>query len=1069
MMQTIDNKKINRLYGYWRGVCICMVGAAASLLLSLPASALNTHEKAGLSEYAIAQIEKKVTGRVIDRTGEAVIGASVVVKDSKAGVVTDIDGNFVIDAPDNATLIVTFIGYKKQEVSLKGRTNVVITMQDDSQMLEEVVAVGYGSVKKSNLTSSVSKITNEALENRPVTNLSEGMQGQLAGVNVQATSGGLPGQELTMRIRGVNTINGDSSPLYVIDGVPRDNMNDINPSDIATIQILKDASATAIYGSRGANGVVLIETKTGKGKPQVSFNAYYGLQTAEKKVDLMSGPEWVAYTIYRRNADYMMSGGSMSDPMSSRPEAYRIPDWWTTTTEFTDWQSEVLRTAPIQSYEASASADGDIGNIFLSIGYTSQDGIVRYTDFSRYNVRLNATLNLLKNLKIGGNFAFSSSKQNLADTNGGDENGKDSPLHHAMMMSPLVPLGSAIRTASNPNGTLESTQSSSDYGEYWIDPLAQMANTTDQTNRNNVQTSVWGEWNIIPELTYKIQFSNDYEGYSYEYFQPATVNRKAYRNSGSSKSSHTTEWVLQNTLTYENQFGDHNLNVLLGQSAEKQKYYLGRMTATGWPYESVSTLNQATTPTLASTERTTYANASFFGRLSYNYKERYLLTASVRRDGSSRFGIDSKWGTFPSFSAGWKISEEDFMKSVYWVNLLKLRVSYGTSGNDRIGDFVYLSQLSQYNAAFGETLQTGAAASNIANPNLKWEQTKSFDIGLDFSAFHNRLQFNFDYYVNTTSNLLFDVPIPYTTGFESTWTNIGKIRNKGWEIDITSHNIDTGDFRWNSNLNLSHNSNEVLELSSGQTKIITNRWDAYFITQVGGAVSEFYDYVYEGFLTAEDIANPNVVKQSGATEGHPKIKNVTPDGVINGDDRVPSGTNLPDITFGFTNRFSYKNLELSFLLQGQFGGQIQFLGARHTDCGFSGRNQYDRWLTCYKPEELAAAIPTDYISKYGIDMGWDDKTPNPINWPILNNRYSSDYVRVKNITLSYTFPKSLLAKTPFTSVRIYGSVDNVYTFTDYPGYTPETSSFGNGTTQLGVDYSTYPLSRRFTLGANITL
>lgn len=1007
-------------------------------------------------------------GVITDNDGEPIIGATVKVRGAAQGAITDLDGHYSIEARKGDQLEISYIGFGTQTLTVNGPT-MNVTMREDDKVLDEVVVVGYGSVKKSNLTSSISKIDNQALENRPVTNVTEAMQGQLAGVNAQATGGGIPGQELTMRIRGVNTINGDSSPLYVIDGVPRDNMNDINSSDIASIQILKDAAATAIYGSRGANGVVLIETKTGGGKPTVTFDAYYGLQTSEKKLDLMTGPEWVAYNMWYRNVSYLRAGGKMSDPMSMRDPAYRIPTWWSTTTDFTDWQKEVLRTAPIQSYDASASAAGDIGNIYLSLGYLDQDGIVRGTSYYRYNARINGTLNILKNLKIGANMSFSNASQNTASTNLGDRAGKDGPLHHALMMSPLIKPGQTIRTAENNfAGTPATTESSADYGAWWIDPLAQLEGTTDNTRSTRVQTNFWGEWNIIAPLTYKLQYSNNYDGVTYDYFQPASINRASYTSSGNSYSTRTNDWVLQNTLTYDQQIGRHHLNVLLGQSAEKQRYYIGNMEASGWPYENVITLNQASTPIKASTELTTYCNASFFGRVSYDFAERYLFTASLRRDGSSRFGQDAKWGTFPSFSAGWKISEESFMKNVNWINLLKLRASYGTSGNDRIGDYAYLSQLASYPAAYGGTIQNGAAASNIANPDLKWEQTGSLDIGFDFSAFHNRLQFNFDFYSNTTKNLLFNVPVPFTTGFDSKLTNIGKIRNQGWEIDITSHNIDAGGFKWTSNLNLSHNSNKVLELDGTQTQIISALHGSFqFITKVGGPVSQFYDYDYAGYLTAEDIASGYPIA-AGEEEGNSKLIDHNDDHKITDADRVPKGSNLPDLTYGFTNRFSYKNFELSVLLQGQFGGKIMFVGSRHIDCGFGDRTSYSRWVRSYKTDLMKEAIPTEYCNAHGIDMSWDGKTQNQFNWAPQDNIYDATYFRVKNITLSYTFPKKLLRNTPLQTLRIYTSIDNVVTVSDYPGYTPETSTYGNGTTQLGVDYSTYPLSRRLTLGANIT-
>ncbi|WP_321436055.1 TonB-dependent receptor [uncultured Bacteroides sp.] len=1012
-----------------------------------------------------------IKGQIVDEKGEPIIGASILEKGTTNGTITDIEGNFSLSVSGRSRIVVSYIGYMSQEVEAKSPAKVVL--KESSKTLEEVVVIGYGSVKKSNLTSSISKITNEALENRPVSNISEAFQGQLAGVNAQATGGGTPGQELTIRIRGINTINGDSSPLYVIDGVPRDNMSDINPSDISTIQILKDASATSIYGSRGANGVVLIETKTGSGKPTITFDTYYGLQTPEKKLDLMNGNEWIAYNMYCRNASYIRSGGSMSDPMSSRSTAYQIPSFWNTTNDFTDWQSEILRTAPIQNYEASASASGDMGSIFMSLGYMNQDGIIKATQYNRYNIRLNGTLNITKNFKVGTNMSYSDSNQDEASANLGDRQGKDSPVHHALMMSPLVAPGVCVRTAANNyTGAPTSTETSDDWGATWVDPLAQLENTTDNTKTTRMQASLWGEWKILPSLTYKIQYSNNYDGITYEYFQPASVNRSAYKSSGNSYSSRTNDGVLQNILTFDKQFGTQHINLLLGQSAEKQHYYIANLEASGWPYENITTLNMASTAVTASTKKTTYTNASMFGRLSYDFMEKYLFTASIRRDGSSRFGADAKWGTFPSFSAGWKINEEKFMKNIKWINLLKVRASLGTSGNDRIGDYEYLSQLATYYSAYGGTKQSGAAASNIANPDLKWEETQSVDLGFDLSAFRNRLQFNFDYYSNTTKNLLFNVPVPYTTGFESTLTNIGKIRNTGWEIDVTSHNID-GRFKWNTNLNLSHNSNKVLEMGTNTTQIISSVNGGQFITKVGGQVSQFYILPTDGFLSASDFDSNGkalVPILAGEEEGNYKYKDTNKDGNINSSDFVPYGSNLPDLTWGLTNKFSYKNFELSVLLQGQFGGDIYFLGARHIDCGYAGRTSYSRWVRCYKPDYLQAAIPTEYCEAHGIDMSWDGKTQNNFNWADDTNSrvYDATYVRIKNITLSYNMPAKLLKNLKVQRLKIYGSVDNVYTFSDYPGYTPETSSYGNGTTQLGVDYSTYPLSRRYTIGANLT-
>lgn len=1010
--------------------------------------------------------KRQVSGNVKDVNGEPVIGANIIDKsEATNGTITDIDGNFVLNVSPDAILVISFIGYDQQEVAVKNNTSLSIILEENSRLIDEVVIIGYGSVKKSNLTSSISKITDEAIKDRPVTTLSEAFQGQLAGVQAQATSGGIPGEEMTIRIRGVNTVNGDSSPLYVIDGVPRENMNGINPSDISTIQILKDASATSIYGSRGANGVVLIETKQGSGKPAVTFDAYYGLQTPESKLDLMSGTEWVAYNAWHRNVDYIRTGGSMSDGQAARPQNYRIPDWWYTTNNFTDWQDKILRNAPIQSYVASASGQNDMGRIYFSLGYSDQEGIIKNTDFNRYNIRVNSSLNLMKNVKVGANISLSISDQKASGVNMGDRQGKDAAVHHALMMSPLVEPGVCVQSVTS-GGTV----SSYEYGASYIDPVEQLASTTDNTNTTRIQAALWGEWDIMPGLTYKIQYSNNYDGLTYEYYQPANVNSNN-TSTGNSYSSRTNDWVIQNTLTYDKQLNDHHLNVLLGQSAEKRKYYIGNMEATGWPYENISTLNVATSPIKASTEHINYTNTSFFCRLSYDFKEKYLVTASIRRDGSSRFGMDSKWGTFPSFSLGWKLNEEDFMKSADWIDLLKLRASFGTSGNDRIGDYQYTSLLGTYNAAYGNVLQSGVAASNIANSELQWEQTKTYDIGFDFSVFHNRLQFNFDYYINETDNLLFEVPVPYATGFSSYLTNIGKIRNRGWEVDITSHNLE-GKLKWNTSLNLSSNRNKVLDLGNVGS-FTTTLNDAMFITKVGGPVSQFYCLRTDGFLTTADFdANGKALVPiaEGQEEGNYKYVDQNGDGKINSSDYVPYGNNLPDLTWGLTNRFSYKNFDLSVLLQGQFGGDVLYLGQRHNDSGMADRTLYSRWVNSYKTAEQQACIPTEYLEKYGIDMSWDGETPNPFGNNLNNcdrRIYDATYVRIKNITLNYTFPKSMLTKVRISGLKVYASVDNVYTFSDYPGYTPETSSYGNGTTALGVDYSTYPLSRKYTIGLSL--
>lgn len=1026
----------------------------------------------------LAWAQNTLTGLVVDTNGEPIIGANIVVKGTQTGTITDVDGRFSLQAPARSTLVVSYIGFLTRTVSTTGKT-LKIVLSEDSKALDEVVVIGYGSVKKQNLISSVSRMTDEAVQERPIATLGEALAGNLAGVRAQSTSG-IPGEELQIRIRGINTINGSSDPLYVIDGVPYDNMSGLNPADVASIQVLKDASATSIYGARGANGVILIETKRGEGTPTVTLDAFYGLQDPEKFVSMMDAKEWLAFNIWKRNNDHLRSGGSMDDPMSARADENKIPDeWLNPDLATTDWQKAITRTAPVQSYQASASGQSKWGSIYFSGGYYDQKGVIKETYYNRINFRLNGTLNISDHIRVGLSIAPSRSKQDNKEAQG-----KETIIQHALMQAPIVQLDEATRDWGFPNLGIK----------VYPNPLERLKETTDKTTQTKLQTSAWLELTLAKGLVFKSQYSYNYDGKVYEYFIPGNVT---YNNNnvtvGKSYAYSNDGWSIQNTLTYDATFGRiHELNVLVGQSADAADKYRIDAEATGWPLETISTLNVATLATKASTEKYQIRTASFFGRINYNLKDRYLFHASLRGDGSSRFGNNNRWGVFPAFSAGWKINEESFLRSADWLSLLKLRVSWGKSGNDRIGYYDYLSVLTKDNAAFGNVLQAGMAPKNIGNKDLKWESTASLDFGFDFSAFRNRLQLNFDYYINKTENLLFNLPTLLTSGYENIRTNLGSIQNKGWELDITTHNL-TGDFKWSTTLNLSGNKNKVLDMG-GIESFTDAMWDGKFITRVGGPVSQFYCYRTNGVLTADDFeknedGTPNENKPLVAVYPGQRMGNVkmvdqptklvdgqwVGDGVINEDDLVPYGNNIPDVIYGMTNRFSYKGFELSVLLQGQIGGDVMFLGQRSLDYGKPGDNQFSHWVRCWKPDYATIygdrGDPTPYF--LGVDMSWDGKTPNIYNRNSTyeNNSdlriYDTSYLRIKNITLSYTLPGSLLQKTFLKRAKVYVSLDNVATFDNYPGVSPETNSYGNTTTRAGVDYSTYPMSRKYTLGVNL--
>ena len=1041
------------------------------VVLFLLVFCFSTIANAGLSVHGSIQ-PQEISGQVKSSDGTMLPGVNVVIKGTTKGTITDLNGNYSLEVESsNAVLVFSFIGFQTKEISVNSQTLINVTLAEESIGLEEVVAIGYGTMKKSNLTSSISKMTSEAIQERPITLLGEAFQGQLAGVRAQSSNGGMPGDELTIRIRGTNTINGDSNPLYVIDGVPRTDMDDINPNDIASIQILKDASASSIYGARGGNGVVLIETKKGKGKTSVIIDSYYGFSKAEKKIDLMDGNEWIAYNMFLRNLSHLRSGGSMNDPMSSRPASRQIPETWETMTSFTDWQDAVFQTAPIQNYQVSASSSGDIGSIYFSVGYMDQDGIILNSYYNKKNIRLNSTLNVNKKVKVGISLDGASSDKNgagLDSPTGSNGNGKEAALHHALMVTPLMQLDEGTRDWGFPVNV----------GSTYPNPVEQLKATTDNTKYNRFNSSIWGTYEMMKKLIFKTQYSYNYTGKTYEFFQPGNVTyAKGYLTLGNSSASSTGSWSLQNTLNYDKKIGNHNVSLLLGQSMEQRKYYSINAEASGWPYESIITLNVATTPTKATTNRTTYASTSFFGRAIYEYKDKYFVTTSVRADGSSRFGSNKKWGYFPSASVGWKINQENFLKDINWISLLKVRVALGLSGNDRIGDYSYMALLGTYNTSWGDQVMSGVAPSRIENQDLQWESTRTLDFGVDFSALKNRIQVNFDYYKNKTQDLLFNVPIPYTTGFSSYTTNLGSLENRGWEVDLTSNNIQ-GKFRWSTNLNLSRNRNKVLDMGD-ITEFTSKSQDAYFITKVGGPVSQFYCYRTDGLLTAADFDENHkalVPILAGQEEGNLKYVDQNDDKIINSADYVPYGSNLPDLIYGLTNRFSWKGFDLSILIQGQQGGDVLFLGQRQFDRGLSNLNGLSRWIRGYKLdyESLYGAgenpIPQDYAAEHGIDFSWDGKTPNPIGKNDNNDDtriYDASYLRIKNITFGYTLSKNALKNSLVKSIRCYVSLDNVKTFDNYPGYTPETNSFGNATTRMGVDYSTYPLSRRYVLGAII--
>ena len=983
----------------------------------------------------------KITGKVTDASGTPLPGVTVVIKGTGSGTITDVDGNyFLSNVSSDAILMFSFVGMKAQEFTIAGKQQINVIMEEEAIGLDEVVAIGYGSVKKANLTTAISSIKQEAIENRPITSISEAFAGQLAGVTAQQKNG-VPGEDLSIKIRGTNSINSGVSPLYIIDGIPTTTLQSINPNDIESIEVLKDASASAIYGARGSGGVVLIKSKAGTmDKPSISFNAYYGVQQREKIIDVMDRDEYIEWSTWGRNEKWVRAGGNIDDPNSVRTTQTLIPSDWSDPESVpnTNWQDEIYHLAPMQNYQLSASGGNEIATYQISGNYIKQDGILKESNFEMFSFRSNTDLKISDKIDVGLNIAPS-----FSTTNDPKANGKESVPHKATFMWPTLGLNTGTEELGYTEG----------FADYLINPIAILEETISQTKSIRVLSSIYLNAELMKNLHFKSSFGYDRREERYTYFITSNVN---YGNPAEGEEDNTTNetYIFENTLHYNTTFREkHHLDALLGASIESQNYAYSGAEATEYPSDNIYTMNVATTPTNATSSRTEYSIASFFGRVQYDYLEKYLFSSTLRYDGCSRFGSDNRWGLFPSVSVGWKISSEDFMSNVSWINLLKLRMSWGKTGNNSIGDYGAIGSMSSSSYSFNGSIIGGYSPSSIDNPNLGWETTTTNTIGIDLSLFKNRIQLSMDGYINNTKDLLLDVPVPTTTGFESLLKNIGEVQNRGIELEVNARVFEKKDFSWISNFNISYNKNEVKELGEDDEPItITKNGAATNITTIEEAIGSFYLYETDGLLTSLDD-EPHLSDQE---VGNLKIVDQNGDKQITDKDRKIMGKANPDFVWGFQNSFRYKNFDFSFLFQGQWGADIFFFLARGSDNGEPHKNQRPRWINCYR----------------SADQPGDGVTPYPFgNNPSYNDTwlYDASFIRLKNVNLGYSLPKSCLNSIGIDKLRLYFSIDNVFTHSDYPGVNPEGSSYGNDTTAPGLDYGTYPLARKYTFGINLTL
>jgi TonB-linked SusC/RagA family outer membrane protein len=1018
--------------------------------------------------------DQPVTGKVLSADDGTVLpGVSVVVKGTTNGTVTDAQGNYKINVSANAILTFSFIGYVAQEVEVGGKTVIDIQLIQDVAALKEVVVVGYGTQTKKAVTGSVASINYQKFKDRSYANITQSLAGELPGVNI-AQSQGAPGVSPIIRIRGVSSITAGTNPLYVVDGMPMENfnLNNINAQDIESVEVLKDASSAAIYGSRGANGVILITTKVGKpGKTAVTVGYEHGIQKVVRQIDFMDAQQFIQYYNDAHNNAWVASGPgrSASDPNSIRGTQYRIPqEFLDNPQQFgkgTDWQDVMFRTAPSNNFQVSASGGTEKTRFLVSSTYLDQQAILDQNYYKRFTVRSNIQHDLSAKIRVGVNVALTGIVDRTEGTTG-----KADVVSLGQTNTPIFPV-------YNENGNLGFRDPNStwyrftQYSDLQLWHPYSITREIDRKNKSyNTLAMGYLEYKIIKGLQFRTSINGNLLNSRSNMYQNA-LQKYGYSSAGpaiaESNSTSSLNWLSENTLTYNKEIGEHDFTVLAGYTAQHLREEYNSVSASNFPNDLVHTLN-AGTVTGGTSIASEWSLLSYLARLNYNFKDKYFLTATIRRDGSSRFGENNKYGYFPSASLGWVVSDEGFMQNLGMINNLKLRVSYGVTGNNQIPNYGSVGLLTASNYTFGDNVSNGLLVNNIPNPNLKWEKTAQFNAGLDLSLFNRRVNVAFDAYSSTTKDLLLNVPVPDITGFSSQLTNIGKLRNRGIELNINTVNT-TGAFGWQTDFNFSINRNEVLQLGPNNAPINYNDFSVAVRTEVGQPISNYYGYIFEGVYQnqAQIDGSPHY---PGTTPGDPIVRDVNNDGEITADDRTTIGNYQPTFIAGFKNTFTYKGIELSILLQGSYGSEIVNQQVRYSGLWNGGRNGFadlsNYWRSESEPGDGKHFKPT--IEPKG-----------------LQNQFSSywvedgSFLRVRNIRLGYSLnPKLFERMNIVKAVRVYVNAENVFLFTKYSNYDPENTtynatSFSNTSTTpaaipsgafLGVDYGSYPVPRVITIG-----
>lgn len=1048
---------------------------------------------------AVAQ--SLVRGKVIDDTGLEVIGASILVKGTTQGTITDMDGMFSLSVPDkNAVLQVSYIGYQTLEVKVDVTKPMSIVLKEDSEMLEEVVVVGYQEVKKKDLTGSVAKVDMDNLLNTPVGSFDQTLGGRVAGVNVSSGEG-QPGGTMNIVIRGNNSLTQDNSPLYVIDGFPVEDASlasTINPSDIESLDILKDASATAIYGARGANGVVIITTKKGKvGKPQLKYDGSFGFQNITKQIPLMDAYEFVKLQteLYPSDADryYLTWHNEKGDilvdenlnPLKETLDYYRTaPQYY--------WQDEIFRTAWQQNHNVSLMGGSEGVRYTASVSYFDQNGVVLESNYKRFQSRMNTNIRHGKwNASLTAN--YSRSVQTGSSTSLYSSSGMNNLFYSVWGYRPVNHLGKPLENLKN-NGVDDALDMTNDYR---FNPYMDLLNAYRKYYVNNLQLNGYVAYDILKGLKLKISggFTNDsrnsdqFNNSNSRYGSPISNDKV---NATVTRMQRLT-WLNENVLTYQTRVKKHHaINSLFGVTFQNSDYESYSFKTTNIPNESLGMagMNEGI-PSTTTSLKSSWSMMSYLARINYDYKSKYYATASFRADGSSKFSKKNRFGYFPSGSLAWTFTQEEFMKKMS--NVLsngKLRLSWGLTGNNRVGEYDYYDMLAMLKAKQGTYISNGSNSStvypfennlnsvgiapiSILNEDLKWETTEQWNVGLDLDFFNERLGITVDWYLKTTRDLLLDAVLPQSTGFFSAMKNIGKIRNSGWELTLNTVNIQTKNFKWSSNFNIAFNKNKVLELAENQTALLTSAYfdqnynaQPTYISKVGYPMGMMYGYIYEGTYKYDDFYNsggtytlrPDVPAYTGETNtqpGMPKYKDVNGDGKIDSSDRTFIGRGQPIHTGGFTNDFSYKGFDLSIFFQWSYGNDILNANRLFFENvnGKKDLNQFASYADRWTPENPESDIPA--------------ATKSSSN-QVVSSRVIEDgsFLRLKTVTLGYNIPTKYTKRWKIANARVYVAGQNLWTLTGYSGYDPEVS-IRNSAITPGLDYSAYPRAYAVNFGVSL--